>query len=373
MSEILNNPQAMKQRDQQGMSAILESFDQQLEEALKIGLQAEIPALSDVRNIIVCGMGGSAIGGDFLRAYLGADLKVPLYVNRHYSIPGFADPSTLALICSYSGNTEETLSAFQEARSLGCSIICWSSNGQLQSLAEQYGFPCVTVPGGLPPRCALGYSTIPLLVVFARLGLISDRSKEMQSSLEWVRSRIEVYRLESPVEQNEAKKLASQVHGKIPVIYGSQNRLEVIATRWRGQFCENGKQLAYSSTLPEMNHNEIVGWEHPSEVLHRLIPIFLRDSDDHPRLQIRTDVTQQILSRKSAAVLEYWSQGESWMDRLWSLILLGDYASLYLAFLNDENPVSVEIIEDLKTRLSRHPEQGEQSGNTDQSRNLSRV
>lgn len=373
MSAILNNPQVMKQRDHQGMSAILERFDRQLQEALEIGLQAEIPDLKDIRNIIICGLGGSAIGGDFLRAYLGADLKVPLYVNRHYSIPGFADPSTLALICSYSGNTEETLSAFHEASRLRCSIICWSSNGQLQSLAEQYGFPCLQVPGGFPPRSTLGYSTIPLLMVFARLGLISDPSKEIESSLDGVRSRIGIYRLESPVEENEAKQLALQVHGKIPVIYGSQDRLEVIATRWRGQFCENGKQLAYSSTLPEMNHNEIVGWEHPSEVLQRLIPIFLRDQDDHPRIQIRTDLTKEILSRKAAAVLEYRSQGESWLDRLWSLILLGDYSSLYLAFLNDEDPVSTEVIEDLKTRLSQHPEQGEQGDNRDQSRNLSRV
>jgi glucose/mannose-6-phosphate isomerase len=353
---MLDDPKAMMLSDPGGMSALLAGFGRQLEEALKMELKVEIPFSEGIRNILICGMGGSAIGGDFLRAYLGADLKIPLYVNRKHSLPGFAGPSTLAFICSYSGDTQETLSAFHEALEARCSMVCWTSNGQLLELAEQHGLPCVRVPPGRPPRTSLGYSTVPLLRVLARLGLVSDRSQEVEGALKGVRSGIEAYRLESPVTENQAKQLALKVHGKIPLIYGSQDRLDVMASRWRGQFAENGKQLGYSSALPEMNHNEIVGWEHPSDVLERLIPIFLRDQDDHPEIQMRMELTKEALSNKAGPVVEYWSQGESWMDRLWSLILLGDYASLYLAFLNKEDPVSVEAIDDFKARLNRQLE-----------------
>lgn len=355
MSSILDDPQAMKQSDPGGMSAILAGFGRQLEEALKMELDLEIPFADGVRNILVCGLGGSAIGGDFLRVYLGADLKIPLYVNRHHTLPGFAGPSTLVFICSYSGDTQETLSAFHEARKAECLMVCWTSNGQLLDLAEQHGLPCIRVPAGLPPRTSLGYSTVSLLRVLTRLGLVSDRSKEVEGAVEGVQSCIEACWLETPVAENEAKQLALKVHGKIPLIYGSQDRLDVMGARWRGQFAENGKQLAYSSALPEMNHNEIVGWQHPEEVLRKLIPIFLRDQDDHPEIQMRIELTKEILSDKAGAVLEYQSRGESWMDRLWSLVVLGDYASLYLAFLNGENPVSVGVIDEFKARLSQQP------------------
>lgn len=353
MSSILDDLPALSLSDPQGMSAILAGFDGQLEEALKMDLELEMPSPGEIRNILICGLGGSAIGGDFLRAYLGADLKIPLQVNRHHTLPGFAGASTLAFISSYSGHTQETLSAFHEARKAGCAVVCWTSNGQLQDLAKQHGLPCIRVPAGLPPRTSLGYSTVLLLRVLARLGLVSDRSQEIEDALEGVRNAIEAYRPESPEAENEAKQLAKKIHGKIPLIYGSQDRLDVMAVRWRGQFAENGKQLAYSGALPEMNHNEIVGWKHPSDVLDRLIPIFLRDQDDHPEIQMRIELTKEFLSKRTGAVLEYRSQGEGWMDRLWSLVLLGDYASLYLAFLNEEDPVSTEVIDEFKARLSQ--------------------
>ncbi len=373
MSGRLDDLEAIRKYDKQGMLEILKSFDRQLEEALEIGLQADISIQKAIGTVLVCGMGGSAMAGDFLRAYLGTDLKIPLFVNRNYSIPGFADESTLALICSYSGNTEETLSAFNEARKLGCHIICLSSNGELQSCSDEYGYPFLQIPGGSPPRTALGYLAIPLLSVLARLSLISDRREEISRSVNWVRSRIELYGLESPEEGNAAKRLALQVHQKIPVVYGSEDRLEMVARRWRGQFCENGKQLAYSSALPEMNHNEIAGWKHPAPALQQLLPIFLRDREDHPQVQARTEITRQVVAEKSGAFLEFWSEGESWLERLWTLILLGDYASLYLACLNGENPTPMQVAEDLKIRLRQPGTKDNQGGDQHQSRDLSRV
>ena len=362
MSEILDDSQAIGKCDEEGMLGILGSFDSQLEEALEIGLQADISIQTPIETVLVCGMGGSAIAGDFLRAYLGADLKIPLFVCRNYAIPRFAGEHTLALICSYSGNTEETLSAFHEARNAGCQITCLSSNGKLERRANEQDYPFLQIPGGLPPRTALGYLAIPLLVVLARLGLISDRSEEIRRSVSWVSGRIEAYGMGSSVKDNTAKALALEVYRKIPVIYGSQDRLDIVARRWRGQFSENGKQLAYSSAIPEMNHNEIVGWKHPAPALEQLIPIFLRDREDHPQIQSRIDITRQLVGEKSKTSLEFWSEGESWLERLWTLILLGDYASLYLAFLNHENPTPVEVIEDLKNRLIQRREEGNHGG-----------
>ena len=352
MSSILDDLPALKQSDPGGMSAILAGTGGQLEEALQMELDLEIPS-GEVQNIVICGLGGSAIGGDFVRAYLGRDLAIPLHVNRHHTLPGFAGPSTLAFICSYSGDTRETLAAFHEALEANCRMVCWTSNGRLLDLAGQHGLPCIRVPAGLPPRTTLGYSSVLLVRVLAQLGLVSDRSREMEGALEGVQNGIEAYRLETPLAQNEAKQLALKIQGRIPLIYGSQDRLDVMAMRWRGQFAENGKQLAYSSALPEMNHNEIAGWQHPEDVLQKLIPIFLRDQDDHPEIQMRIELTQEVLSSQTGAVLEYHSRGASWMDRLWSLVLLGDYASLYLAFLNEENPVMTEVIDDFKARLGR--------------------
>jgi glucose/mannose-6-phosphate isomerase len=259
------------------------------------------------------------------------------------------------LISSYSGNTEETVFAFQEARKNGGRIVCITSNGELMRLAREYGYPCIVIPGGRPPRTALGYSVIPLLTLLARLGLAPDKSEEVERSLPWVRRKIQSYGPESPVEENAAKNLALQLNQQIPVIYGSQDRLETVAVRWRGQFTENGKQLAYSAALPEMNHNEIVGWRHPGMVLRQFMPIFLRDLEDHPRVQIRAEITREILAGKAGTVLEYWTDGDTWLERLWTLILLGDYASVYLAFLNNEDPTPVEAIEVLKNRLKESP------------------
>ena len=351
-NEVLDLPNELSERDQQGMLKILGRFDQQLEQALKIGQEVTIPPGGQpVEKVLLCGMGGSAIGGDLLRAYLGQDVKVPFLVNRNYSLPGFVDASTLVLVASYSGQTEETLSSFAQAREAGARVICLTSGGTLGQLAKEHGVPCARIPEGYPPRSALGFCSVPFLVCLSRLGLLTDRSGELRRSIEPVRRKIQKYGPLSPISENLAKSLALSLKDRIPIVYGSDSHLEMVAIRWRGQFSENGKQLAYSSALPEMNHNEIEGWTHPPALLRQLVPIFLRDRDDHPKTQARIDVTRGLLSEKVDSALEYWTDGESWIDRLWSLILLGDYASVYLAFLNQVDPTPVKIIERLKTRL----------------------
>lgn len=347
----LDDLQFIRARDPGNMLGVLEGFDRQVTEAYDIGLRVNLPPAPEVRNLVVCGMGGSAIGGDLLRAYLGSRLKIPLIVSRHYGVPGFVGPTTLAFLCSYSGDTEETLSAFEDARREGARVVCLSSNGELLNRGREAGYPCLEIPGGRPPRTAVGYLSMPVLAVLERWGLIPGRPREIEGCLEAVRRKLAEYGAASPAVRNPAKQLAEGLKGKIPIIYGSQDRLEAVAARWRAQICENAKQLAYFGALPEMNHNEIVGWKHPRASLRRLAPIFLRDREDHPRIQPRVEMTRKMLEEYCAVALEYWSEGESWLERLWSLILLGDYASVYLAILNDEDPSPVQAIDELKGRL----------------------
>lgn len=359
MNQILDDPLEIRRRDSQDMLGYLGRFDRQLGRALKIGNQVDLPALpAGVRSVAVSGMGGSAASGDFLQAYLGRELKVPLWVNRNYGAPGFVGPETLSLLCSYSGNTEETVSAFQAAHAAGASIVCISSGGTLGRLAREHGHPWARIPGGQPPRSALGYLSFPCLAILNRLSLIPSRERELAQGLEWVGDRIQAYGPAQASSGNPAKQAAQALHGKIPFVYGSQDRLELVARRWCGQFAENGKQLSSWKALPEMNHNEVVGWKHPADLLGRILPVFLRDPEDHPRTRLRLDWTRRFLSRRSGTTLEYWTEGESWLDRLLMLILLGDYASVYLGLLNGEDPSPVAAIDELKDELSGTPESG---------------
>ena len=359
MNPILDDPREIRRRDSQDMLGYLGRFDRQLEQALEMGNRVDLPALpAGVGSVTVSGMGGSAASGDFLQMYLGRELKVPLWVNRNYGAPGFAGPETLSLLCSYSGNTEETVSAFQAAHAAGAPIVCISSGGALAQLAREHGYPWARIPGGQPPRSALGFLSFSCLAILSRLSLIPGRDRELAQCPDWVRDRIRAYGPDQPSSGNPAKQAAQALHGRIPFVYGSQDRLELVARRWCGQFAENGKQLACWKALPEMNHNEVVGWRHPADLLERILPVFLRDPEDHPRIRLRLDWTRKFLSRRSGTTLEYRAEGDSWLDRLLMLILLGDYASVYLGLLNGEDPSPVAAIDELKTELSGTPEAG---------------
>lgn len=303
------------------------------------------------RNVVACGLGGSAIGFDFLRAYLGTDLDVPLQVSRDYSVPGSVNEATLALVSSYSGNTEETLSSLGTLLSRNAKVICLASGGALAEVAAGRGLPLLRLPPGLPPRTAMGYSATTALGVLSRLGLVSNRTPHIHEAIQGLRGRIARFGPGVPSLQNPAKQLAMQLHGRIAVFYGSQDRLDVVARRWAAQMTENAQQLAYSSSVPEMTHNEVVGWCHPKGTLKQLAAVFLSDRGDHPRNRFRAQWARKRFSQLAGWSVEIESDGEGWLDRLWGLIILGDYASVYLAFLNQEDPSPVHVIEDLKNDL----------------------
>jgi len=339
--------------DAANMFALLRGFPAQVAEAVEIGKKATVRMrTAGIRQIVMCGLGGSAIAGDLLRSYLAGELRVPFLVNRHYTLPRFVGPDTLVIISSYSGNTEETNAAHREALKRKARILCISSDGATASLAHKTRSPLITVPGGLPPRAALGYSFFPLLLALTSLGLVKSKQKEIRETLALLEAKAEIYSSPDPAT-NPALALAMDLQHRIVVCYSSTERFDTVNTRWRGQIAENAKSLAFGHVLPEMNHNELVGWKALTAQMQEMQVVFLRDRADHPRVQIRMGLTRDIIARYTDHVTEVWCEGKGLLARMFSLITLGDWTSYYLAILHGEDPTPVAVINYLKTELGK--------------------
>jgi len=349
---ILDQTDRWASIDPQSMRLLLESFPEQVRAAWKAAQTISFAVTHKPRNIVVTGLGGSAIGGDIVRLVIGRELRVPLIVNRDYTLPGFIDSSSLVIACSYSGNTEETISTYQEAGQAKASTVCITSGGRLEAMARSDGCPVVSLPVGLPPRAALGHSLVLLLGTLQALHLIPDMTASLEETNELLSSLLGQYGSAIPEARNLAKRVARSLHGKIIAIYGSNAILDAAAYRWRTQIEENSKNLAFHHVLPEMNHNELVGWRFPEGIMRFIGVVLLRDKGDHPQVQRRFDLTQEIIRERAGALHEVWSEGESLLARILCTIYLGDFVSLYLAYLNDTDPTPVEVIEYLKRSLS---------------------
>lgn len=345
--------EAIARTDRANMFKLIREFPAQVAEALEIGAKATVTMkVTGVKTIVVCGLGGSAIGGDLLRSYLAGEIKVPIIVNRHYTLPAFVGPDTLVIISSYSGNTEETNTAHREAIKRKARILCISSNGITEQLARKAKSPFIKVPGGLPPRAAVGYSFFPLLLALIKLGFIKSRPKDIKETLSLLQSKAAVYTLPDPA-QNPALALANELKNRVVITYSSTERFDAINTRWRGQIAENAKSLAFGHVLPEMNHNELVGWKVLTEPMADMHVLFLRDAQDHPRVQIRMGITKDIIARQTEHCTEVWSEGKSLLARMFSLLYLGDWVSYYMAILHEVDPTPVAVINHLKTELGK--------------------
>ncbi len=339
--------------DPSNMYGLIKDFPAQAREAIRIGKDAPITlSVRGIREIVLCGLGGSAIGGDLLKSYLGAELKVPFLVNRHYVLPGFVGPNTLVIISSYSGNTEETNTAHREAVKRKAKILCISSNGMTETLAKRSRTPLIKIPGGLPPRTALAYSFFPLLIALSRLGFVKNKSREIKEALTLLDEKSAEYSNPDPAV-NRALQLASSLCGRIGIIYSSTERFDAVNTRWRGQMAENAKTLCFGNVLPEMNHNELVGWKVLKTQMHEAQVIFLRDQGDHPRVQVRMDITKEVIGQYTPHIAEVWSEGTTLLARMLSLVALGDWISYYLAILHREDPRPVAVIDHLKNELAK--------------------
>ena len=306
----------------------------------------------DLNNIIIAGMGGSAIGGDVVYSLIKNEIKIPFVVNRGYDLPAWANSSTLIICSSYSGNTEETISILEEAKSLGAKVIGITTGGVLESLCKNYSFDFVNIPSGLQPRAALAFSFIPLLYILKKTSLINvEVSSWLKSSVDLIKSKRVEY--SSDKENNPVYQLANKLYNKLPIIYADSGSLETVAVRLKGQICENSKILAYHSIYPEMNHNEIVGWENNEEYFSNYYVLWLMDEEMNIRNKSRKNIISEILSGLNVSQQEIKVDGNSFKERFLLLIHYGDWLSYWCAILHNTDPSPVKNIQTLKDKLSK--------------------
>lgn len=351
---MLDKKEVYPKVDPGGMKELIESFPVQFQLARKNTHEVDFSNIDTERinNIVVCGMGGSAIGGDLVKSYLLNTIEVPIYINRDYSIPAFVNQHTLVVGSSYSGNTEETLNAFKVAGKAGAQRVAVSTGGKIAGICQAESIPIVTLPGGLPPRAALGYSFTPFLTILEILDLIENQDNYLEETVEILKRGIELYGPDNPADDNPAKELAAQLHGKLPLIYSDDNHFNSAAVRFRGQINENAKQLAYSAVFPENNHNELVGWKHLDGLSEILVAIYLYDSSIASRVKFRMRFFSEIQNNLGVETYSIESRGESLLARIFSVIQYCDWISYYMAILNQEDPMPVKIIDKLKSSLA---------------------
>ena len=348
----LDDLSLFRQVDSDDMLGRVAELPQQCRDAWASVMSLELPDDDrPIRNIVILGIGGSAIGGDLLRTLVAPECLVPVVVNRDYTLPAFVGPETLAIISSYSGNTEETLTTAELARQAGARLVAFTTGGEVADRASEWGVPLFRHTYRSQPRAALGYSLIPLLGLLVRLGLIADKAADVEEATAVMDAWQVEIRETVPYERNAAKRLAARLQGHLPVVYGG-GCLSEVARRWKGQFNENAKQWGVFEQMPELNHNAVVGYDWPADLAERVVVVMLRSSLDHPRNQVRFDVTAEILAQKGVACQTVHARGERPLAQVLSAIHFGDYVSYYLAVLNRADPTPVETIAYLKGRLA---------------------
>lgn len=299
-------------------------------------------------GLVVAGMGGSAIGGALARAALGDHSSRPIFVTRAYGLPPWTTPETTVLCASYSGNTEETLACYESAGALGAQRVVATTGGRLAAMAREDGIPVIPLPGGFQPRAAVAYMTVAALEVAALCGAGPRLTSEIDVAASHTEQLVSEWGPDAP-EDSLAKTIARGLHRTVPVIAGA-GLTAPIAYRWKTQINENAKVHAFSHELPELDHNEIVGWEGASES-GRFSAIFLDDSDTHPRVKDRIELTERLISPHATHCFRLETRGQTTIERVTSLVLLGDLVSIYLAALRGVDPGPVEVIERLKAQL----------------------
>ncbi len=347
MRERLDDPAAYAAGDPRNFGELIRGFAGQIADGARLGegLSVEGPP---PRALLVLGMGGSAAAGDLVQGLCHEAAPFPVQVVRGYTVPAWVGPGTLVVASSYSGQTEETLAAFEAARRRGARAVVLTSGGALAERAGREGLPWVRLPSGFPPRAALALLLMPLVVLLDRWGAVPAGPAEREEAVRVLAALGGELAHDVPVAGNPAKALAATLAGRLPVVYGT-DLTGPIACRWRTQLEENAKVLALSGVLPEMNHNAIEAWGGGADSARAVV--ILRDGGEHPRVARRVDLTREILEAH-APVREAWARGEGRLARLLSLVLLGDWTSYYLAVLRGVDPWAVETLETFKRRMT---------------------
>jgi glucose/mannose-6-phosphate isomerase len=327
------------------MDTMISRFTEQLKESLQIGERSVINASKHpIHNIYVAGLGGSGIGANFVAEFHKSELKIPFIIGKGYEIPAFINENTLAIASSYSGNTEETLNSFAALQKTGAKIIVVSSGGKLIQYAKENKYDYIQVPSNWDsPRACLGYSLVQQMFILYKLGLTNKQA------IQNIESSIPLLDREEADIKTMAKSIAEQLFQKIPVIY-TTDRMESVAVRFRQQVNENAKMLAWHHVIPEMNHNELVGWR---EEHNNLAVIYFRNEDDYSRNRVRIDINKKIISEYTDTIIELYSKGNNLVERNMYFVYLGDWISWYLSQLRGVDSVEVKVIDYLKGELSK--------------------
>lgn len=341
MKISLSNIHALDKHDMLGK---LKGFATQCKE----GYTSSIPSLpfTSVEKVIFSGMGGSAISGDIITVIASEHSTIPSFVNRDYSLPSWVcGEETLVVAISYSGNTEETISVLKEAIRRKNSIVCISSGGKIEEIAKEKNLPFLKIPSGYPPRCALGHLFFSCYKIMEALKAVPPIETHLFSKMEeWIERFI-------PENKNNlARNLAEKFHNRITLLY-SNNRFFPVTTRWKTQIAENSKTFAFVNVLPEMNHNEIMSWRYPEWFIKQCIPVFIISKNEHPRVDLRFEITKEIIFKKQPELISLTTEGDVLLEELFYLIILGDWISFYLGIMNNEDPTEIEEINILKQRL----------------------
>lgn len=325
------------------MKTLVDGFTKQLQEALNIANSAVLTKKNNIQNIVVTGLGGSGIGGTILSELIQGECPVPVIVNKDYFLPEFVSPNSLVIISSYSGNTEETISAMQQAIAKKAQIVCVTSGGKIQDMAKEHGYDTIVIPGGNPPRSCIGYSLVQLLKIVQFNGLVkTDLLKQVSNSITLLDN-------EKSAIQSESMTIAKTLFHKLPVLY-SLGSCEGTVVRFRQQINENSKMLCWHHTLPEMNHNELVGWVEKNE---SLAVVTFRTKFDYERTVKRYEVCKPLFEKYSSSVTDIIAKGNSKTEQFFYLINIGDWISCYLADLKNIDAVEVNVITHLKNELAK--------------------
>ncbi|NWG35466.1 MAG: bifunctional phosphoglucose/phosphomannose isomerase [Chloroflexi bacterium] len=342
-----------KQLDSLNMLGEIDNLPDQLGFAYQLGLKHPLPDWRDIRQVIIAGMGGSAIGADLLAAYSASLAPIPVSVHRDYGLPFFARGEGMLVICSsHSGNTEETLDAFEAARKAGCRVVAVCTGGELAKRATAAGIPLWTFDHAGQPRAAVGFSFGLLLAMFQRLGFLPDQNEAVNDALDALKRIQQPLRADVPAANNPAKRYAGQLVGRWVTVMGS-GMLSVVARRWKGQLNEVAKAAANFEFIPEANHNTLAGTLNPQDVLNaHTITLFLQSASDHPRNRLRMELTRKAYMLEGMNTDFIEARGSHPLAHMWTLILFGDYMAYYLAMAYGVDPTPIQALVEFKKAMA---------------------
>ena len=326
------------------MNNYINDFSNHLREAIDIANNTHLtPYTKEIRNVLICGLGGSGIGGTIVGDIISSKTSIPIAATKDYSIPNFVNEHSLVIASSYSGNTEETLYALEKCQARGAEIAVITSGGKLKTIAEEYNYNKIIIPGNQPPRAMFGYAFTELFFILNHYGVIDNYfKKDFEKAISLIDN-------EKTHVQKQAMDLAKKLYKQTPVIYVA-NGFEGVAVRFRQQLNENSKMLCWHNVVPEMNHNELLGWR---TNIDNLAVIYFRNKCDYDRNQIRMDINKKVISKFTSNITEIWSKGDSFIENSLYHISLGDWTSWYLSEMNNVDAIEIDVINFLKGELAK--------------------